>query len=79
MGNKSYFIRAEWDSEARVWVAGSEDVSGLATEAETLEELIEKLRIMVPELLEANDQKVSTEIPFEVFSRRFETICQATV
>ena len=30
--NKLFFIRAEWDEEAAVWVATSDDVPGLATE-----------------------------------------------
>lgn len=50
----NYHIQADWDPEASVWVATSEDVSGLATEAETMEALTEKLRVMIPELLEAN-------------------------
>ena len=40
---KIYFVRAEWDGEAKVWVATSDDVPGLATEAETMEELSKKL------------------------------------
>jgi len=47
-------IQAMWDAEAEVWVAMSEDVPGLATEAATLEALTEKLRGMVPELLRLN-------------------------
>jgi len=70
---KPFFIRAEWDEEARVWVATSEDVPGLATEAETVEGLIEKLRGMIPELLEANGLSLAQEVQFEVLSRRFET------
>ena len=31
---KIYFVRAEWDEEAKVWVATSDDVPGLVTEAE---------------------------------------------
>lgn len=31
-----YLIRANWDAEARVWVASSDDVPGLAVESETL-------------------------------------------
>ena len=50
----SYTVAAEWDAEAMVWVATSNDVPGLATEAETFEALAEKLRLMVPELLELN-------------------------
>ena len=42
-------VDAIWDSEAGVWVATSDDVSGLATEAETIEALSEKLRLIVPE------------------------------
>ncbi|MDR2925874.1 MAG: DUF1902 domain-containing protein [Azoarcus sp.] len=51
---KILFVRAERDQEASVWVATSDDVPGLATEAETLEALSAKLELMVPELLEAN-------------------------
>jgi len=79
MNKKPFFIRAEWDEEAKVWVASSDDVPGLATEEETLEILIQKLKIMVPELLEANGQDVETEIPFEVFTRRFEIAHRAAV
>ncbi|OIP30555.1 MAG: hypothetical protein AUK23_08505 [Deltaproteobacteria bacterium CG2_30_43_15] len=70
---KPFFIRSEWDEEARVWVATSEDIPGLATEAETVENLIEKLRGMIPELLEANGISLDQEVPFEVLSRRFES------
>ena len=47
-------VTAIWDEEARVWVAESEDVPGLITEAGTLEQLVSKLESMVPELLELN-------------------------
>jgi len=73
MKAKPYFIRAEWDDEALVWIATSDDVPGLATEAETMEGLIEKLKVMVPELLEANGQVIEHEVPFEIMTRRFET------
>jgi predicted RNase H-like HicB family nuclease len=49
-----YLIQAIWDDEARVWVAQSDDVPGLITEADTLEGLNVKLRSLVPELLELN-------------------------
>ena len=47
-------VHAIWDDEARVWVATSEDVPGLATEADDMEGLVEKLKGMIPELLDAN-------------------------
>jgi len=70
--NKAYFVRAEWDSDAQVWVASSDDVPGLVTEADTIEALDAKLQTMVPELLEANRCLPSGEtIQVELFARRF--------
>ncbi len=54
MSVPTYRIDAEWDPEASVWVATSDDVPGLATEAATMEVLAEKLRTLIPELLAAN-------------------------
>lgn len=48
-------VQAFWDPEAEVWVAESPDVPGLATEAATLEDLLSKLSVMIPELLEENE------------------------
>jgi len=73
MSAKPLIVRAEWDDEARVWIATSDDVPGLATEESTLEGLVEKLKVIIPELLDANDAKGDTEVPFEVLSHRFET------
>ena len=49
-----YQVVAEWDDEARVWVATSDDIPGLVTEAETQDQLVARLQAMVPELLEMN-------------------------
>ncbi len=49
-----YLVRATWDDEAKVWVAESDDVPGLVTEAATPDQLAAKLRTLVPDLLEAN-------------------------
>lgn len=57
---KALFVRAEWDDEANFWVATSDDVPGFATEADTLEQLSQKLDVMIPELLEANDCSIAT-------------------
>ena len=71
---KPLFIRAEWDEEEHVWVATSDDVPGLATEENTFEGLIQKLKILIPELLEANGAPIKFEMPFEILTRRFELI-----
>lgn len=76
MANKPLFIRADWDEKAGVWVTTSDDVPGLVTEAENLEDLIEKLKVIIPELLEANGVLTEHEIPFEVFMRRFDVALQ---
>lgn len=70
--DKPYYVHAEWDAEARVWVAASDDVPGLATEADTAEELVEKLKRMIPELLELNGVAHSRPVAFELLTRRFE-------
>jgi predicted RNase H-like HicB family nuclease len=77
MNRKPLFVRAEWDEEAMVWVATSDDVPGLATEAVTMEALIEKLKVMIPELLMANNAAFDDEVPFEIITRRFEVTRQA--
>lgn len=47
-------ILAHWDPEGDIWVATSHDIKGLALGAPTEEELVAKLRIVVPDLLKAN-------------------------
>ncbi len=54
MEPRTYLVRAIWDSEANVWVAESDDVPGLVTEAPTPQALVAKLRVLLPELLELN-------------------------
>jgi len=50
----TYQVDAFWDTNATVWVATSDNVPGLATQAETIEALSQKLRTMIPDLLFAN-------------------------
>ncbi|MBW4670116.1 MAG: DUF1902 domain-containing protein [Cyanomargarita calcarea GSE-NOS-MK-12-04C] len=70
-------VQAFWDAEAEVWVATSEDVLGLVTEASTIELLTQKLRVIILELIVLN-QIVSRDyvgsISFELTSHRQELI-----
>ena len=50
----TFKVQAFWDKDAEVWVANSEDVPGLVTEAFTIEVLTQKLREMIPELILLN-------------------------
>lgn len=64
-------VIALWDDEASVWVAQSRDVRGLAIEAPTQEELVRKLRLVVPELIELNglQDDADCEVPIELLIR----------
>jgi predicted RNase H-like HicB family nuclease len=66
-------VTAIWDPEAGVWVATSDDVPGLATEAESLRELEAKLKVMIPELLKENgitNLIDGSGVPFQVHSEK---------
>lgn len=67
----SLTVRAIWDDDAQVWVATSDDVPGLATEADDMDALVEKLKTMIPELLDANGVAHGADVPFEVLGQRF--------
>jgi predicted RNase H-like HicB family nuclease len=73
MAEHMYAVRCIWDPDAQVWVAESDDVPGLATGADTLDALVDKLKVVIPELLEANGQLApgdSSDIPFVVLAER---------
>ena len=58
-------VHADWDPEAGVWVATTQDLRGLVTEADTMEALRAKLPGMILDLLEENgisDWPASIEI-----------------
>jgi predicted RNase H-like HicB family nuclease len=69
-----YFVRADWDAEAGVWVASSDDEPGLVTDSETFEALDSNLQSLVSELLEANGCMPADKIiHVELLARRFST------
>jgi predicted RNase H-like HicB family nuclease len=71
----TYTVHCDWDAEAEVWVATSDDVPGLATGADTLDGLVQKLKVVIPELLEANGPLSADEpgdIPFAIIAERHE-------
>lgn len=63
-------IHAEWDDEAHVWCATSEDVPGLVTEAPSIEALVERLRMIIPDLMELNCGIVGQPFEFHITSER---------
>jgi predicted RNase H-like HicB family nuclease len=71
--DKPLLVHAEWDDEAGVWVATSDDVPGLVTESKSIEALMVKLESMIPDLFEANDLPMRTE-SFEIVAHRRDRI-----
>ena len=66
-------VSAKWDAEAEVWIAESVQVPGLATGADTLEDLVEKLKVAVPELLAENYISFEPDnLPFKIEAQRSE-------
>lgn len=62
---KPIIVHADWDPEAQVWVATTQDLRGLVTEANSIEALRAKLPGIVLDLLEENgisDVPASIEI-----------------
>lgn len=57
-------MTAEWDDEARVWVATSDDIPGLVTEAATLDDLFGRVLQVAPELLDDNGVPSHAHGPF---------------
>ena len=58
-------VHADWDADAAVWVATTQDIRGLVTEADTIEALRAKLPGMIVDLLEeygVTDMPASIEI-----------------
>ena len=51
-------IKLFWDNDAAVWTATSENLPSLALEAGSVDALIERVKYIVPELLEIEDIKV---------------------
>lgn len=50
-------FEAQWDPEAEVWWTSSSGEEGIVTEAATVELLRERLRLIVPDFLDAIGQK----------------------
>lgn len=69
-------VNVQWDDDAGVWIATSEDIIGLCIQADTFDELIDVANQFAPELLELN--KVAVDKPFSLrFITERTTVVQA--
>ena len=51
-------VSLTWDDEAYVWLASSTDVPGLALESGSLDALMERVKMAIPELLDLKDTEL---------------------
>ncbi|MBQ6504289.1 MAG: DUF1902 domain-containing protein [Flexilinea sp.] len=65
-------IKLTWDDDAHVWIATSDEVPGLVLESDSFDELIERVRYAVPELLELNGLPTSAILDYH--TERHETV-----
>lgn len=63
-------VHAQWDDEARVWYATSEDVPGLCVQTATFDELVEIATALTPELLEANRVAIPGDAQLHITAER---------
>ena len=54
-----FLVSVLWDDEASVWVATSDDIPGLVTEAPSLDELMQRVQAVAPELIRDNGRLMS--------------------
>ena len=52
-----YTVHFNWDKEAGVWIAASDDIPGLVLESGSFDALLEQTRFAVPELLSLNSHE----------------------
>jgi hypothetical protein len=65
MSGHIFHIDAKWDPEAKVWVATSSDIPGLVIQGKNKNEIVEKLRVVSPALVETGiDRGDEFEIHF---------------
>lgn len=57
----SFKIEAERDAVENKWVAASEDIPGLVAVGDNIPELVDVLKSIVPDLLEANSHLIGRE------------------
>ena len=69
--DNQFVVEAVRDDEAEVWVAESDQVTGLITEAGSRAHLFERLTSLIPELLELNHQPFDPHKSIDIVSVLF--------
>jgi len=69
-------VRAAWDGDAGVWYVEESDIPGLATESATLDGLRQRIRDIIPDLLE-DGSDVPEAIEVDIIAHTHERISTA--
>jgi predicted RNase H-like HicB family nuclease len=78
MHERSITVRADWDPEAGVWFASSDDICGLSVEADSLDALRAKVMGALEDLVEMNGfDKQPGGIPVHFTAEETLRACQA--
>ena len=64
-----YTVNFDWDNEAKVWISTSNDIIGLIVESESVEKLMNRVKIAAPELIELNHLPKYDSVKFEIEER----------
>ena len=64
--HKTFEVKAFFDREAEVWCAEGVNFEGLSTWAENPNKLLEKVKIMILDLIDANQEMEADEIPLHL-------------
>ena len=63
---REYLVRVEYDNEAGVWIATSDDIVGLVLEDESPEYLMKRVAEAAPELIRLNNLSACKAINFSM-------------
>ena len=61
MTKNKFAVQFQWDEDASVWIATSKDIPGLVLESESLDRLIDRVRIAIPELIRLNGSEMEID------------------
>ena len=67
-----YTVQLFWDDEAEVWIAINDEIP-LALESDSLDKLIERVKLAAPEIIEMNNLEWGNGLNF-VYSWHEETV-----
>ena len=76
---EAYSAAILWDEEASIWYVSETDFPGLVAEAETQQELVRKIRLLIPELYDANRHLMQTHSPDQEIAIQLTTKHRETI